>query len=453
MLRQYLAAAAAILMVGTVPTPAASGAAQSPNAPGPIFAWPTSPSANGRYLLDQFGRPYLISGDSPQGLFVTMSQDQAEDFFADRRANGFNALWINSLVPPDQGGHPNDATYDGITPFTTAGDMSTPNPAYWDRVERMVAAARNEGLTIWLMPVETCGHLQLLQDNGVDKAHAFGRFLGDRFAKYPNIVWFNGCDLQTWQDPTVRALTQAVASGLKETDPRHLQTVELNYLTSGSLDDPTWRQYIRLDAAYTYYPTYAQVLKEYNRANPLPVYMTEANYEDEHDYSGPKTLRRQEYWTMTSGATGQLYGSGWTWQFKPGWQDHVDTQGVREFKLMTDLFKSSPWYDLVPDQDHTFLTAGYGVASAVGNVNDNDYATAARTADGRFAFVYLPTSRTITVDMSKMRPGAVAFWYDPTDGRSRLADPPQGCGTVTLTPPGANHGGDDDWVLRIVSAG
>jgi len=426
---------------------------QSPEDNGVRFAWPTSVSTNGRYLLDQVGRPYLISGDSPQGLFVTMSQQQAEDYFADRRAGGFNALWINSLVPPDQGGHPDDATYDGITPFTKAGDLATPNPAYWDRVERMVAAARDDGLTIWLTPVETCGHLQLLRDNGVDKAHAFGQFLGQRFVKYPNIVWFNGCDLQTWQDPNDTALVQAVARGLKETDPAHLQTVELNYMTSGSLDDPTWRPYIKIDSAYTYYPTYAQVLKEYNRENPLPVYMVEANYEDEHDYTGPKTLRRQEYWTMTSGATGQLYGSGWTWPFKPGWESHVDTQGTREFKLMTELFRSSRWYDLVPDQDHKLLTAGYGTPNPWGSVNDNDYATAARTTDGRLAVVYLPTSRPITVDMSQLHPGAIAFWYDPTDGSYRLASPPVGRGQVTFTPPGPNHGGDDDWVLRIASFG
>lgn len=444
-----LLTAATILASAVLATPAV----QAPDAPGPRFAWPTSASANGRYLLDQFGRPYLVSGDSPQGLFVTMSEQQAADYFAARRAEGFNALWINSLVPPDQGGHPDDATYDGITPFTKAGDLSTPNPAYWDRVEHIAAAARDQGLTIWLTPVETCGHLQLLQDNGVDKAHAFGQFLGNRFAKYPNIVWFNGCDLQNWNDPTVGALTQAVARGLEETDPRHLQTVELNYLSSGSLDDPTWRGYLQMDAAYTYYPTYAQVLKEYNRPCPLPVYMTEANYEDEHDHTGPKTLRRQEYWTMTSGATGQLYGSTWTWQFLPGWQDHVDTQGTREFTLMTGFFKSSRWYDLVPDQNHSLLTAGYGTPNAVGSVNDNDYATAARTADGRLAVVYLPTSRTITVDMSTMQDRAVAFWFDPTDGQYKLASPSTGRGAVTLTPPGKNHGGDDDWVLRIAAFG
>ena len=46
--------------------------------------------------------------------------------------------------------------------------------------------------------------------------------------------------------------------------------------------------------------------------------MVEANYEGENDYTGPGTLRRQEYWTLLSGATGQFYGNKYTWQFLKG---------------------------------------------------------------------------------------------------------------------------------------
>ncbi|GAA0625232.1 DUF4038 domain-containing protein [Kutzneria viridogrisea] len=410
------------------------------------YTWPTGVSANGRYLVDQHGKPYLIAGDSPQGLFVTMSEPQAWRFFVNRRIAGFNALWINSLVTVDQGGRPDDSTFDGIVPFTTPGDLSTPNEQYFGRIERMVAMAQGQGLTIWLNPVETCGHLPLLRANGVDKARAFGAYLGKRLRSYPNIVWFNGCDLQTWRDPADTALVQAVARGIKDVDPGHLQTVELNYLSSGSLDDPTWAEYIKLDAAYTYYPTYAQVLKEYNRPQHMPVYLTEANYESEHDYTGPKTLRRQEYWTTLSGATGQFYGSGYTWQFKPGWQDHVDTPGTEQFEYVTDILRENRWYDLVPDQQHTLVTAGYGTFNPYGNVNDNDYATAARTEDGSTALVYVPTARTVTVDLGRMRGEVTAVWYDPTNGeyRDTAAD-----GSGRFTTPGRNAEGEDDWVLLL----
>jgi hypothetical protein len=35
------------------------------------------------------------------------------------------------------GGNPNGTTFDGIAPFTTAGDLSTPNPAF-QRVDDMI---------------------------------------------------------------------------------------------------------------------------------------------------------------------------------------------------------------------------------------------------------------------------------------------------------------------------
>jgi hypothetical protein len=74
---------------------------------------------------------------------------------------------------------------------------------------------------------------------------------------------------------------------------------------SGSLEDPSWAPLIELNAAYTYFPSYAQVPTEYNRSNFKPVFMVEANYEFEQppftDGGSAQNLRRQEYWTMLSG--------------------------------------------------------------------------------------------------------------------------------------------------------
>lgn len=66
----------------------------------------------------------------------------------------------------------------------------------------------------------------------------------------------------TWADPTDDAVALAVAKGVRSADPNHIHTTELNYPTSGSLDDARWEPLVELDGAYTYYPTYAQVLKE-----------------------------------------------------------------------------------------------------------------------------------------------------------------------------------------------
>jgi hypothetical protein len=43
-----------------------------------VPVYPLRKSANGRYLVDQKGVPFLIAGDSPQALMVNFSEAEAE---------------------------------------------------------------------------------------------------------------------------------------------------------------------------------------------------------------------------------------------------------------------------------------------------------------------------------------------------------------------------------------
>ena len=65
---------------------------------GPAF--PLKVAQSGRYLVDQNSVPFLIAGESPQALMVNLSEEDAELFFANRQAHGFNAVWINLLCRP-----------------------------------------------------------------------------------------------------------------------------------------------------------------------------------------------------------------------------------------------------------------------------------------------------------------------------------------------------------------
>jgi hypothetical protein len=407
-------------------------------------------STNRRYLVDQNNGPFLIVGDSPQSLIVNLSTADANMYFANRQANGFNTVWINVLCATYTAGRADGSTYDGIIPFTTPNDLSKPNEAYFSRVDDMIRLAANHGLVVFLDPAETGSWLGVLQTNGLTKARNYGRYLGNRYKSFNNIVWMSGNDFQTWSNPTDDALVQAVALGIKDNDTRHIHTVELNYFASGSLDDPSWAPIIGLDAAYTYYATYAKVLEEYNRSNYLPVFMVEANYEEGY-LVAPEILRRQEYWTMLSGAAGQLYGNHYTWTFSSGWQSNLDTPGVAQLGYMKAFFASRPWYNLVPDQSHTTVTAGYGTFSATDEVNTNDYLTAARTPDGSLVIAYMPTIRAITVDMSKLSGSVIARWYDPSNGiyATITGSPFTNAGTRRFVPPGNNNDGSGDWVLVL----
>jgi Protein of unknown function (DUF4038)/Putative collagen-binding domain of a collagenase len=463
-MKRWRQVASALLCAGALVALVACGEAKAPAAiraapparaaKAPAPAYPLKVGRSRRYLVDQRNRPFLIVGDSPQALMVNLSTRQAAHFLANRRAAGFNAMWVNLLSTTYTGGRDDASTYDGIRPFRRQDDLATPNPAYFRRADAMLRIAARDRIVVFLDPIETGGFLDVLRKNGTAKAYAYGRYLGRRYRSFRNILWFNGNDFQSWRDPHDDALVLAVARGIRSVDRSHLHTVELEYKVSSSLDDGRWRGTIGLDAAYTYAPTYTEVLQEYQRRAHLPVFMVEANYEGEHDYTGPITLRRQEYWSLLSGAAGQFYGNQFTWQMAHEWQQHLDTVGSRQMTYVTNLFVRRRWWRLVPDANHRLVVDGYGEAKDCCTVDESDYVTAARTRGGRLAIAYLPAGQTITVDLSRMAGRVRARWYDPTSGRfvGVAGSPFHSSGQRSFAPPGANAEGENDWVLVLVGS-
>jgi hypothetical protein len=92
------------------------------------------------------------------------------------------------------------------------------------------------------------------------------------------------------------------------------------------------------------------------------------------------------------------------------------------------------------------VTAGYEA--------DATYAAAAYAGDGCCALVYLPTNRTITVNLGMVRGPIVARWFDPTNGAFLPvgAGPTVSTAAQLFTPPQRNSANDADWVLVLDQA-
>jgi hypothetical protein len=413
----------------------------------------------------------MMVGDSPQALVVNLSQTDAETYITDRATNGFNTVLVDAICTTYTGGPANASLLNGTLPFTNTlsggdYDLTTPNPAYFSYLDQIVSLAATNGIQVMLDPIETGGWLPTLLANGTSNCRAYGQYLGNRYKNFPNIIWSGGNDFQNWSTPANDAVVLAVASGIQDEDTNHLQTIELDYFLSSSLDDPNWAPIVGLNAAYTYSPTYAEVLHAYNQSSAIPTFMTEANYEygqnSGTDGGSTRNLRLQEYWTMLSGATGQLYGNHYTWRFLPGWQGYLDSPGMTQLGYMANLFGSRAWYNLVPDQAHTFVTGGYGNftngVSGDGSgeganflFTGNNYVTAALTPDGSLGMAYLPQGGTITVAMTQLQNTITARWFDPSANtfRAIAGSPFSNTGTQTFTPPGNNSDGNPDWVLVL----
>jgi hypothetical protein len=416
--------------------------------------FPLKIGPTGRYLVDRDGRPFLIAGESPQAMMVNCSEADAELFFKNRRSHGFNAAWINLICSTYTGGRPDASTFDGLLPFKTAGDFSQPNEDYFARCDRILRIAANHHTLVMLDPAETGSFLDVIRNNGVEKCRAYGRYLGKRYASFDNLLWFHGNDYAK-HTPENDKLTTAIALGIREFDVRHLHTIEIDWegTWATSLDDERWAPLVGLSAAYTYKPVYLPILKDYNRKTDrrVPTFMVESSYEFEHlggaQLGDPHQLRMQEYTANLSGAAGQLYGNKFTWPFLPGWKQQLDTPGATQMKYVQALFEPRPWYELMPDQEHKLVTAGFG------KFGEFDYASAARTPDGRLAIIYIPDRRTIAVEMGKLSGPTIARWYDPAAGTFHAAGdaalPNRGLREFSTPGDNADGKGNQDWVLVL----
>jgi hypothetical protein len=212
--------------------------------------------------------------------------------------------------------------------------------------------------------------------------------------------------------------------------------------------------WLDVNNVYTYGPVYAPALAEYARPEGKPFFLIESAYENEHEAS-ERRLRTQAYHAVLSGAAGQLFGNNPIWHFDAGgiypapvtWQQALDSRGARSMAHLRRLLGAVPWWRLEPDIDNRLLTDGLR--------SEEDRAVAARSVDGTFALLYLPSDREIAVDLARLAgPEVVAHWYDPAAGRlSEVSGSPfPATRAHRFRPdPDTNSSGFDDWVLILES--
>jgi hypothetical protein len=461
----------------------------------PPGVFPLRVSSNGRYLVSAQGSPWLMVGDSPQSTVGNLSVASSDAYFADRAAHGFDAVWTNLLCESYTECSDTAVSYDGVRPFTTGSgqgsyDLSTPNSAYFARAHQMVADAGADGIEVLLDPIPTdnCNpgsFYTTLINNGngkvstTDKDYQYGEYLGNEFKDLPNVMWFNGNDFSCYfSDAAANNDLISVSNGIKATDPGALQTNEIGLGGNNSSDDwSNWHSTLSVNGSYTYWATYGLVREAYEQtaSSPaeLPVFMMEANYEGQQNSgddgclendAGWRHCREQEWWTMTSGATGQLYGGPCYGMTNSTSLSSCDTTGVRQLGYVTQLLDQIDWWKLVPDGNHdgagrTYVTSGGGTCTGwqYNNFGGNDCVTDATIPDGSgintlLAYYPDPSSfGTITVDMSKFTGPVTARWYDPTDGvySAVSGSPFTNSGTHAFAPSTNNSAGDKDWVLLL----
>ncbi|RCW87626.1 DUF4038 domain-containing protein [Phyllobacterium bourgognense] len=413
----------------------------------PVF--PLQISENHRYLQDTSGRPFLLTGDSAWSLIGDLSREDADMYLADRQSRGFNTILVSLIEHRFSRNAPNN--YYKHAPFASGGNFTKPNEAYFADADWILERARERGFLVLLTPAYLGtnggdeGWYQEMHDAGADALRSYGRYLGQRYRHFDNIIWVQGGD---W-DPPTKTLVDALAQGIKETNPEALQTVHAGRDTDVL---HSWEEeWLGLDTVYTYGDVRTANLKRYLSGRVRPFFFIEGMYEGEHNTT-EQTIREIAYGSILSGAAGQVFGNNPVWHFagpalfpRPvTWQKALSSRGAESMSLLKAFFDAIAWWTLEPEQGKLLVVPQPPLAG---------YAIGSRSAAGNLAVIYLSDRSSVTLDKAALAPTTRhARWFDPSSGQFSEAVAKSGSKANTLAfdaPQAQNSSGFSDWLLLL----
>jgi hypothetical protein len=426
-------------------------------------------SENQRFLVTADGRSFFWLGDTAWELFHRLTREEAERYLRNRAERRFTVIQAVALAELDGLNTPN--AY-GDRPLVD-NDPARPNERYFQHVDWIVARANALGLYVGLLP--TWGD-KWNRKWGVgpeiftsESAGAFGEWIGRRY-RNAGVIWIVGGDRPIESD-SHRAVMAAMARGLRRGDGgAHLITF---HPTGGQgsaapFHDEPWLDFNMRQNGHVaeFTGRYDATRADYDRVPVKPVLDGEPIYEDhpigfkqkEHGHSIAVDVRRPLYWNLFTGAFGHTYGHHSVWQmWAPGrtpvndpllpWTEAIDQPGAAQMQHGRALIESRPSLTRIPDQ--SVIVAGPVATSVPGA---GRYAmVATRDTAGTYAFVYTPAGRPFTVRMRAIAgPTAVAWWFNPRDGRATRIGTFPTSADRTFTPP--DPGEALDWVLVLDDA-
>ncbi|WP_338871086.1 glycoside hydrolase family 140 protein [Spirosoma sp. SC4-14] len=450
-----------------------------------------------RYLEDSNGKPFFWMGDTAWELLHRLNRDETELYLETRRRQGFNVIQLVALAfaneddnrkPNRYGDFPfvnHDPSQVAITPGQTPANPNEYD--YWDHVDFVMQTAARKGMYIAFNPTWGDQVSHHWSADGVifneQNARTYGQFLGKRYASQWNIIWVLGGDCppiyktKDGKHYDDRPVWRALAAGIKtgEGSRRHLMTYHPKGATSSSqlLHGESWLDMNAFQSGHGSRDVDAWnwVTRDLGRQPPKPTLDMEPCYEDhpinpwdgkwtrQRGYFRAYDIRSRLYRSVFAGMCGFTYGHQQVWQFldttrfKPlsvgdtliGWQRALHAEAAGEVQYLKRLMLSRPYFSRIPDQQLIVSEKGHDY---------RDLIVATRDSMGSYAMIYLPQSRPVTIDMSKLSGKEKrAWWYNPRTGHSQNASEKVVNDALTVTPPTLdNDQTPTDWVLVIDDA-
>ena len=427
-------------------------------------------SANHRYLVHENGTPFFWLGNTAWLMPERLNRDEVEYYLNHEREQGYNVEQIQVLnaIPTFNiyGQVANNENFDfddfvSKSPNSKSSNSKSSNSKssnskssnskslydYWDHLDYIVDMAASNGIYIAM----DCIWGSLIEKMSPENATKYGRFLGERYGKKPNIIWMIGGDIMGDKG---MASWDALARAIRKADPNHLMTfhprgrttsawwyndrewLDFNMFQSGhrrygqrngdgdytihdNTEEDNWRY-----VAMSWGEPSEQIEGREVKGSQKPVIDGEPSYEDIpqglHDFSQPRwqdyDVRRYAYWAVFAGCFGHTYGHNSIMQFmRPGvlasfgaekaWWEAMRAPGYQQMKYLKWLMLALPF------------TEGQADQSVISSQNGERYDRIVALRGPDFLLLYNYSGRPMQVDLTKIAGNKKDVWLmNPADG-------------------------------------
>ena len=445
--------------------------------------------ASGKYLIEtKTGKPFFWLGDTGWELFHRITREDVITYLDKRKAQGFNVIQAvalaenNGLITPNRYG---DVPFVNLDP-TNWNITPGSNPAnadeydYWDNVDFAIKEAAKRKLYIGLLPTWGDKVAHLWGDGPMvfneKNAFEYAKKLAERYKGQWNIIWILGGDRPGFYERNGkkhddRPVWRAMAKGIQEV---YGKDVFITYHPGGSADGSSTffhnDQWIKMNALQSghgsrTYPIWDYIRNDLSLQPVKPTMDMEPCYEDhpvnawdgkwtraERGFFSPLEVRARIYRGVFAGGCGTTYGHHSIWQFLDTalyppiytgdtaihWRTALNAPVANQIHHLKNLMLSHKDFNRV--EDSLLIASDRGSSY-------KDLVIATKNTAGTYAMVYLPQTKPVTINTSRLKAGKkTARWFSPVTGKIIRAKEKNIAVQQTFVPPDALH---EDWVLMI----
>ncbi len=452
-------------------------------------------TSNHRFLETKEGKPFFWLGDTDWELFHRLTREEAESFLETRRQQEFNVIQAVALAEFNGIRQPNrygdlpllneDPTQLSITPGNNPNNATEYD--YWDHVDFVIDKAAEKKLYVGLLPTWGDKVAHLWGDGPIifneKNAYIYAQTLAKRYGRKWNVLWILGGDRpavyksnkevteKEFDDrPIWNAMAKAIEDELGKEAFITYHPAGGSYSTTQYIHNEPWLDMNSFQSGHGAREAEAwDWVKRDLAMNPTkPTLDMEPCYEDhpvnpwdgkwtrQRGYFTAYDVRARIYRGIFAGACGVTYGHHEIWQFlnkelnEPinvgdtliPWRKAAQAEAANQMRYLKKLMLSRPYTTRIGDQ--SLITSDKGTTYV-----DLIYATCDEKSS--YAFIYLPQSKSVSIDLSKISGTTKSIgWFDPRTGKFIKEKEVKGSTIQSFQPPKEeSSNGYRDWVLII----